>query len=250
MNCSPGSRFEDITFSNLIMKNVTGPIYMGISERRSSGIKDKDLPPGSLKRISFSNIRITVATPQPLPDAAFQSAYRPGELRSCIVLNGFGANYIEAISFSDVQVSYPGGGTAVEAAAEVPRSSGEYFEIGTPPSYGLFARNVKGLSLHNIRLETTATDHRPAVVMDNTEDVEILGFSARGYQEGRSVVRARNCRDVLISAARVLKEAAVFLEIEGEKTGNIRLEGGDLSKALKTTRLHTGVLQRSVVVRN
>ncbi|MBZ4189116.1 hypothetical protein [Niabella beijingensis] len=116
-----------------------------------------------------------------------------------------------------IQVCYPGGGTTEEAAAEMPHSSGEYFEIGTPHAYGLFARNIKNLSLYNIRLKTIAVDRRPAVLMDNTEDVQVLGLNVQGDRESRSVVRVRNCRDVFISAARVLKEGAVFMEVEGKK---------------------------------
>jgi hypothetical protein len=76
---------------------------------------------------------------------AFPQSYRPGETRQCIVLNALGDRVIENISFSDVHLTYGGGGTAEEAAREIPQVAGEYFEMGTPPAHGLYARNVRGL---------------------------------------------------------------------------------------------------------
>src|SRR6266699_613939 len=37
MHCTPGSRFENISFSNLVMKDVTGPISIGLDSTRRSG---------------------------------------------------------------------------------------------------------------------------------------------------------------------------------------------------------------------
>jgi len=34
LHCSAGSRFENMSFSNLIMKDVTGPIYIGAGAGR------------------------------------------------------------------------------------------------------------------------------------------------------------------------------------------------------------------------
>lgn len=235
--CSRGSRFEDLTFSNLIMKNVTGPIHIGISERKSSSVTGDNLPPGTLRRIAFNNIQATVVTPQPLPDSEFQSAYRPAELRSCIVLNAFDDNYIEDVSFQDIHMVFPGGGTVAEAAAEVPKVAGEYFEIGTPPAYALFARNVKGLSVNNLRLKLATPDARPAVVLDNLENGAISLLSTQG-QQGRSVLRLRNCADMLVTAPRVMDAVTVFAAVEGGSTRNIKIEGGDLSKV--TAHLQQG----------
>ncbi|AHF15534.1 glycoside hydrolase family 28 protein [Niabella soli] len=228
--CSRGSRFEDLTFSNLIMKNVTGPIHIGISERKSSSVTGDNLPAGVLKRVAFNNIQATVVTPQPLPDSAFQSAYRSGELRSCIVLNAFDNNYMEDISFQDIHITFPGGGTAAEAVAEVPKVAGEYFEIGTPPAYALFARNVKGLSVNNLRLKLAAADARPAVMLDNVEHAVIALLSTQGRQ-GSKVLRFRNSADVLVATPRVLDTVTAFAAVEGRNTRNIKVEGGDLSKA-------------------
>ena len=92
---------------------------------------------------------------------------------------------LENISFTDVQLKFAGGGTAEEAAADVPQVAGEYFQIGTPPAYGMYARNVRGLTLNNVRFEMATPDVRPAVVFDHVEDAVITNLSARAIRRPR-----------------------------------------------------------------
>ncbi len=116
-------------------------------------------PPGIVRNISFSNIRATVVKPFQLPDCDFTSNYNPGEVFSCIGLNAVGAGFLENISFNDVHVIFPGGGTAEQAAVrDVPKVIGEYYAAGVFPAYALYARNVRGLTLNNVRFELAASD--------------------------------------------------------------------------------------------
>ena len=233
MRCGAGARFENITFSNLILKNVTGPISIGLqSSRRRSDPPDAPLVRGIVRNIAFHGLRVFVtADGRQFPDMAWPQGYRPGEKHTCIVLNGVDGDVLENISFTDVHVTYEGGGTAAEGRAEVPQAAGEYFELGTPPAYGLYARNVRGLTLHNVRLETASPDLRPAVVLDRVTDAAINGLSAQGDPGAESLLRFTDSRDVLVSAPRVLTPAAVFLQVEGAASANLTVDGGDLTKA-------------------
>ena len=240
MRCSPGSRFENISFSNLVMKDVTGPISIGNGPNRrssSSGTSEENgegtsQSPGIVRNISFNGIHAIVAKPVPLPDCPFVSKYNPGEIFSCITLNAFDEAYLDNISFNDVHVVFPGGGTAEQGAVrDVPKVAGEYYSMGVPPAYALFARNVRGLTLQNVRFEMTAPDFRSAVVLDHVTDAAINGFSVQGHPDAESVVRFIDAQDVLLSATRLIGSAAVFLQTEGAHSRGITLDGGDVSKA-------------------
>ncbi len=254
-----GSRFENITFSNLIMKDVTGPISIGLrSAGRRAGSADDakktDVPPrpkGIIRNIAFNGIRATVvAEGRQYPDLAWEQGYRPGETRTCITVNAVDGEMIENISFNDVHVTYEGGGTAEEAALrEVPQVAGEYFEIGPRPAYGLFARNVRGLTLHNVRLEVTKPDLRPAVVFDHVSDAAINGLSVQGNPAAESVLRFTKTSDTLLTATRVLTPAAVFLRVEGEDNAGITVDGGDLAKAAKPLAFAAGASEQAVKLR-
>lgn len=253
MHFGRNSRAENISFSNLIMKDVTGPISLGLDSRsRRRRESDNATPPpkGILRNISFQGIRATVvADVRPLPDLPFVEKPRPGEQRQCIVLNGAGDCFLENISLSDVHVIYEGGGTAEEAARDVPPIAGEYFEIGTPPAYGIFARNVRGLTLDNVRLEVASPDLRPAVVLDHVTDAAIDGLSAQGHDKAESVLRLIETRDTLLDSPRVLTPAAVFLQIEGAGSENIIVDGGDLSKTAAPLACKNGATEKAVKLR-
>lgn len=230
-----GSGIENAIFSNLVMNNVTGPISIGLdsSSRRSSSSGDGARPKGYVRNLVFSGIRATVvAEGRQHADLPFPSTYRPGETRSCIVLNGVGEDYLEAVSLIDIQITFEGGGTAEDAARrDIPKMAGEYFELGVLPAYGLYARNVRGLTLQNIRFEVTKSDLRPAVVLENVEDAGVNGLSAQGNLKAQGLLRFTDSREIYLSACRVLTPAAVFLHTEGNASRGIMIDGGDVAKA-------------------
>jgi polygalacturonase len=250
MRCSPGSRFENISFSNLVMKDVTGPISIGLGNVQSSSENGKIATPGIIRNISFNNIHATVVKPVPLRDSEFTSKYNPGEIFSCVVLNGVDKGFLENISFNDVHITFPGGGTAEQAAVrDVPKIAGEYYQIGIPPAYGIYARNVRGLTLHNVRFTMASPDMRPALILDNVEDATVNGLSAQGQKNAESLLRFINTRDVLISALRVLTPVANVLRVEGKECRNIKIDGGDLSKANKPSVFTAGADAQAVRLR-
>jgi hypothetical protein len=252
MRCGAKSRFENITFANLIMKNVTGPISIGLdSTRRNATPNSPEPAKGIVRNIAFNGIRATVvAEGKQHEDLQWPQKFRPGETRSCIVVNGVGEEVLENISFQDVHVLYEGGGTAAEAVREVPQIAGEYFEIGTPPAYGIYARNVRGLTLSNVRFELNKPDLRPACVFDNVADSTVSGLSAQGSQQADSLLNFKRSRDVLLTAARVLSPVRTFLKVVGTANSGIIIDGGDLSKVAQPLSLSDGATAKAVRLRS
>lgn len=241
MRFGASTRIENVSFSNLVMTNVTGPISIALdSASRRAGAAGTPRVKGIVRNLTFSGIRATVvAEGRQYSDMAWKQNYRPGETRTCITLNGANSDWLEGIVFDDVHVTYAGGGTAEESARrDVPQMAGEYFELGTLPAYGMWARNVRGLTLNNVRFEVMQADLRPAVVLEHVEDAAINLLSAQGNAKAESVVRLNESRDVLLAGCRVLSPAAAFLRVEGAESAGIRVSGGDISKA--ATPLTTG----------
>jgi hypothetical protein len=232
------------------MQDVTGPITISLNDRARRGGAANEPRKGFLRKIAFQGIRASVvAEGRQYDDIAFQQSYRPGETRQCIVLNGIGDAFMDDIAFEDVHITYDGGGTAEEAQRPVPQVAGEYFEIGTPPAYGLYARNVRGLTMHNVRFEVGNPDLRPAVVLERVSDGSINGLGAQGNPLAKSVVRFVESRDILLTGSRVLTPAAVFLQVEGASSGGITIDGGDVSKAEMTVAVAAGAGKDAVRVR-
>jgi hypothetical protein len=251
MQFGPSAQEQNIVFSNLVLQDVTGPISINLNNRARQGAAvAASQPKGFLRNIAFRGIRGNVVSEgREFDDIAFKQNYRPGETRQCIVLNGIGDAFMNEIVFDDVRLTYGGGGTTDEAQREVAQVAGEYFEVGTPPAYGLFARNVRGLTLNNVRFDVEKPDLRPAVVLDHVTDAAISGLAAQGNPQAKSVLRFVETRDVLLTASRVLTPAAAFLQVEGAASQGITIDGGDISKAATPLALAAGAAKESVKLR-
>lgn len=232
-----GGDCSDMTFNNLIMRDVTGPISItqGPDSRRRTNDSSTVPSHRSVRNISFNNIEATVVLePQQQEDMPFKPGIREGERNSCITLNAVSGGVIENITFENVHVTYSGGGTAeMGALRNVSTNTGEYFGIGARPAYGMYARGVKGLTLQNVRLSTVAPDLRPAVVLDGVHDVAINNLTVRGNPDAESALRFINTRNALVTAARLLGPASVFLSVEGADSANIKVGASDYSGAAK-----------------
>ena len=247
----PGSLFENMSFSDIVLDQVTGPISISVGATKSRS--GQEFPPVVVRDISFSHIHGTVTTSpaETLPESALHVGLRPGEAHSAIVLNAINGCTIENISFSDVHITFGGGGTAEEGAQrDVPQRFGEYFELGSIPAYGLYARNARGITLSNVRFQTATPDLRPAVVLDHAEDVAFNGFSVQGNLQAESVMRLTGCKQVMLSATRLLTQSSAFLSVEGADNESIIVDGGDLSKASSPAVFKGGASANAVKLNN
>lgn len=248
---NPGSRYENLAFSNLILQDVTGPIHVGMGPRpvkspepgqpakpatddmAASDESTMHAAPAVLRNLSFSGIHGTVTTnPGQIAESKISSSANAGEKHSCITFNCVGGATMENVSVSDVHLVFGGGGTAEDAARrDLPEIAGEYFMLGPMPAYGIYARGVKGLTLQNIRLQVASSDLRPAVIFDHVSDAAISTLSIEGDPGAESALRFINSKDILMSAPRLLTPTGVFLQIEGPDNAGITVDGGDISKA-------------------
>jgi polygalacturonase len=254
MGAGRNSRHENMIFSNLIFRDVTGPISLGLSDQRRTprpGQEDQPSEPGVVRNIVFSNIHgNVVASGRKYDDMHWEQGYRPGETRTCITLNSFGESYLENITLSNIHLTFEGGGTAEEAQLrDVPQIAGEYFEIGARPAHGVYARNIRGLTLDNVHIETATPDLRPAVVLDNVSDAAISDLTTQGNPAGPSVIRCINTTDALISSPRLLSPAAVYMAVEGNRSADITLDGGDIRKAGEQVSFGRGATEKAARLR-
>ena len=151
-----GGLMEDITISNLTMRDINNaPIYIRLGERlRGPG----PIATGAARRIKIDNV------------VAHNVAAQSG-----ILLVGEPGHPIEDITLSNIFIDFAGGGTKEQAAREVPRQEAERYpepgRLGIMPAWGLFARQVKNLTLSRVELRTATADLRPVIQLDDVTDV-------------------------------------------------------------------------------
>jgi len=230
-----GAAMRDMVFSNMVMDNVSGPISLRLagwamgSENPWSVLDDSRWAEGRLENILFDNIRARVPT---------------DPIKSCMAITGTPRTRPRNITFSNMDVSFPGGGTADDAARrDVPEQERVYPEIGMfgiLPAYGLYARHADGLTLNNVRFEVASDERRPAVDCDDVADLELAGFRSAAYAQAESLIRLRNTRRAFVTGSRPLRPVATFVRVEGADSGKIGLRNNLTDLAAKDVECANG----------
>jgi hypothetical protein len=76
----------------------------------------------------------------------------------------------------------------------MPREYPEPSILGILPSYGLYARHVKGLQLNNVSVKFDVPDERPAVVLDDVADARFSNLSVMTAPRVPAIVEVTNTK--------------------------------------------------------
>jgi len=163
-----GGAMRHMTFINLTMKNVPRPVFMTFAQQRAFvDSPEGEYPPmKEMKGFIFSNI------------IADNSELEKEPQNSAIYITGMPNHYLENIIFKDIQFTIAGGGTEEDAKRieikeyTVENLKGwwpEFYITGTLPSYGFYARHIKGLTIENVHIYKKKTDARVPVVLDDVK---------------------------------------------------------------------------------
>jgi polygalacturonase len=150
-----GAHLEDITISNLTMRDIVNdPIFLRLGARMRG---PNGTPIGELRRIEISNVIVYGA-----------------DSMHCCTIAGLPDHDIEDVELSNISIYFKGGGTKEQAGRVVPEDENKYPEpgmFGTAPAYGLFARHVSNLRMRDIHFSLLSPDLRPAFVLDDAKGI-------------------------------------------------------------------------------
>ncbi len=224
-----GGLMKNMLFSNIVMRRVPRPVFMTFNQWRMGVDSPKDLPPmKALNDIQFSHIRVDNSTLGTTPTG--------------IVLSGIPGHAIENISFDDISLTAPGGGTAEQAAIrtlpEFVDRRPEFGVLGKEVSFaGFYARHVRGLTLLNMRFDAIKPEARPAVVCENVEQLEIAGAKLGTTFSGPSVIRLRQVKDAVVRDCFSLGTAGSFVRIEEAQANDVTVAPSNRHHAAKESEI-------------
>jgi hypothetical protein len=136
-----------------------------------------------MRRIRLSNITVYDADPN-----------------YASILAGLPEHEIEDVSLSHIRIVAAGGGTAEQAAREMPENELAYPEpsmFGITSAHGLYIRHVKGLRVEDVRFETLRPDVRPAVVAESASGL-VFEAVAGGRRDGGAEFVFKNVEGVTL----------------------------------------------------
>jgi polygalacturonase len=224
---SMGGTMKNITFSNIVMDNVNGPVsircagwQLPANESAPFEINDSNWENGKLQNILFNNIQGTMPKDNHAISITGTTKTRPRD-----------------ITFSNIDLTYSGGGTAEQGSRrDVPdldRHYPEMYIFGDLPAYAMYMHHVSGIILNNVMIRLQSDDMRPAIVCDDVDNLELSGFKVAGTKTAESVIRLQNAKNVFINASKTLNETGTFLRVEGAQSKDILLSGNKLNMSAK-----------------
>jgi len=189
-----GGTIEDVSISNITMRNLTGPplfLRLGARLRGPAGSTV-----GSLRRININNL------------VAFDA---PAEI-GCVI-TGIPGHYIEDISIANTMIVFKGGGSKEDSGISPPEKEDSYPEInvfGKMPSYGFFVRHIKGLVLNNLKMSFEVPDARPPFVLEDVENAHFWGIQVKRINDVPWFI-LKNVSDFSVKLSPEIKDTVVEL---------------------------------------
>jgi polygalacturonase len=154
-----GALFEDVTITNLVMRDiVSAPIFLRLGSRlRGPADSTKT---GTLERVVISNVVCSNAASQ----------------FGCVI-SGVPGHEIQDLRLHNIYIQHRGGGTKEQAAITPAEDEPKYPEpnmFGPMPSQGLYLRHVKNVSLSEIEITALVEDARPAIILQNVDGADLF----------------------------------------------------------------------------
>ena len=152
-----GANISDVHYTNIAMSGTKSPVFVKLGARLRCGGTPTV---GSITDITYDHVTDTGVGP-------FTATLwgRPG-------------HPLRNITFTDVDLTVPGGSPAV--APGVPSDNGDYNpnSIGARPSYGWYLYNVDGVTFDGSAVHLQSPDARPAVIANSSADLVFDRFTA------------------------------------------------------------------------
>ncbi len=229
-----GARVERIIVSNLTLRNIKGAaIALRLGLRNRLYQENARLNEPILKDIIIENIQGT----------------RISADYGCNI-TGMKNYQVENVILKNINLEFEGGGTVDDSYRKIDEEEKSYPSgrvFGRIPAYGFFIRHVKNITLDNIWLRFMKSDHRPAILCDDTEHVEIKGLKASGTTETPDLIRLVNTRDAVIAQSRPSSPVKVFLSVAGDLSDGIILQNNLLKNARLNYLLEKDSLKTKIV---
>jgi hypothetical protein len=187
LQTNDGGILDGFYINDVTMTRAANPIFISSSGRLRT---PENVTIGHVQNVSISNVTSTnsVSSNSAEPANTATISGRPGILHENIIL-------------TNVRITGPGGGSFDDGNINPPLQPSTNYNpriIGKRPAYGLYARHVQNLQLHNTDFDFSGTDLRPAVVADNIHGFEVDDISAERASGGWASLKVMNLFDFFL----------------------------------------------------
>ncbi|OQP53369.1 glycoside hydrolase family 28 [Niastella yeongjuensis] len=187
-----GGTLENINIENVKATNTGNGIFIRLGHRK------KEAPIGKVRNIRIANVQVEV--PAGKPDKGYEMEgpvmnYPHNVFPASVT--GLPDNPVENILLENISISYEGGGSkqvahfGLDSLSKVPENAGDYPEFsmfGELPCWGLYMRHARGIILKNVKLQYKKEDFRPAMVVEDVQQLVVEGLQVPSGQSAPVIV--------------------------------------------------------------
>ena len=192
-----GGFLEDIVVDGLKSTNTGNVIFLRLGER-IAGKKS------TMNRISIKNVMADV--PFGKADAGYDYEGPIEDMPrniSPIIIAGLPGQYINDVTFSNFEVSYPGAGNKflayvgldqLDSITENADGYPEFSMFKEVPAWGIYVRHAKNINFSNIHLKAEKKDYRLPIVMDDVQGGQLkkVTFEQIGQKKLLHIYKSTN----------------------------------------------------------
>ena len=206
-----GALFEDLSFSGIEMTQVCQPFMVPASRFAFSAHGKTARPPvGRIRNVRFTDIRAVAGGGDDVGLHTESGKDDPFD-RLCSAVVSRPETPIEDVSFTNIHLTFPGGGTVDQASRLDVGELLEAFEYlkwavpfdGELPASVLYLRHVKGVRLENVRFAVEKPDARAFIAGDDIEGLTLQDVVARAPAPVPGLAKLLDARDVIEKDCRV-----------------------------------------------
>lgn len=226
-----GGAVRNCLFNNIRMDKVQAPICIQSARWPNIGNGNWDkqgrelMPASPIHDLQFTNMII---------HAAGKPTNNPNH-NPIIWIHGHPEAIAKNLTFENMQITVPGGGTVENAARldmrdvdEIKWDEAGYWytnksAFGVPPAYGLYARHVEGLELRNVVFRLENEDARPAMFWNQCKDVSVNGAKMDISQSASCAFVAKDCSTILLDNIRSLNDVETLLQLENTNPSSVKI---------------------------
>jgi polygalacturonase len=158
MYCVDGADMHDVAVGDITMDGVSVPISLRLGARlKTFRAGDQPKSPGHLRDITIRDVSAK------------------GVNMIGMLINGVPGHPLENLTFQNIAIEVPGGGTQEDAEVELAERPAAYPEFSmfgkVLPASGIYARHVRGITFKDVRIVPLKPDARPEKLFVDVEGV-------------------------------------------------------------------------------
>lgn len=191
-----GATIEDVHISNVVMERAKTPIFINLT-RRMRRPDAAAAAVGQIRNVTLENIVSTA------PGSVTKN------LEFTATISGLPESPVENVALRNIRFVAAGGKGAGLRDRTMPYPE-KYSprEMGDRPSWGLYVRHARGLTLENIHLELESPDGRSALHLTDVDGLRLSGLTLPAGSAGAESIRLEQVRNVHFVPAAAVPESS------------------------------------------